>query len=267
MAKTITIYFDAGDNSAKEKERWLPILQAKDYTQEGHDGAYSLSDLDTLVDEYQSRADLRKAPVVLGQFKEGAPAIGTVADLKRQGNAVLARISNLDTKAEQLFDRGVFKKRSVRMERSPDGLSLLSVGLIVPQWNGQLQHVVDDMTPALDDLHKQEFGAEQIIFAESRRVPIDANSQRLSDLAKQRASAEGITFSEALSQVASENPVLCTVRTVQFSESAARSNPQSHIRIPIDANSQRLSDLAKQRASAEGITFSEALSQVASENP
>lgn len=262
MNEVTTIYFTASADAPAEKERWLPVLRAKDYHPDGGGSVtYSANDLDTMVDEYHSRGGSQKAPVVLGKFKDKASPIGTVDDIKRQGDTVLAKLIGLDPKAEQLYDKGVFKKRSVRIERSPEGISLQSVGLIAPQWDGHGWN--EDMTPRLDDLHKQQFETSDVTFSDSshRRmqniggIPVDAGSQRLSDLANQRMSSNGITFSEALSQVASENPDLCGVKTIQFGENSVR------------GKSQKLSDLAKQRARQRQISFGEALSQVANENP
>jgi hypothetical protein len=202
---------DGGSEGQALEGQWINVLQTGSY---GADGDVTSKDLDDLVSEYQARTT-DKAPVVLGRAKADAPPVGTVDAIRRKGDVLQAKFSKVDSRVEQLHRKGVFKKRSAMLARSPEGTALSSVGLVSPQWSSQLQREDDELTPSLDDLHKQTFGTQSVVFNETRnlvtntgRICVGANSVRLTELAKQRASEKSITFSEALDQVAKEEPEL-----------------------------------------------------------
>jgi predicted transcriptional regulator len=255
---------DDGSDGSQLEGKWLDILKVADY---GPDGKFTSKDLDDLVSDYQTRTT-DKAPVVLGRVKGNMQPVGTVDEIRRNGDVLQAKLNKIDPRVGQLYSKGVFKKRSAAFERSSKGgISLVGVGLVSPQWHGQNQRMDDEITPSLDELEKQTFGTQSVIgFSEARgpvfntgRIRVDPDSVRLSEAAKQLASEKSITFAEALGQVS----------TIQYSIGTQPSGkPQSSRSvIPADPNSVRLSELAKQRARDESITFSEALSQVASEQP
>lgn len=86
------------------------------------------------------------------------------------------------------------------------------------------------------------------------------NSERLNELAKERQRGNRISFGEALSQVAAENPNLALPgTTIDFEERGTAAH--------IDQNGAKLTALAKKRQREDKISFGEALSQVAAENP
>ena len=243
--------------------QWINVLQTASY---GEDGHIKPKDLDDLVSEYQARGTNGKAPVVLGRAKADGAPIGTVDEIRREGDVLQAKVSKIDPRVDQLYSKGVFKKRSAMIERSPKGVALSAVGLVVPQWNSQRGREDDEMTPSLDELHAQTFGTQSVVFSDSRillsntgRLRVDPESARLSESAKRLASEKSITFAEALGQVAA----------IESSTTAQRSGrPQSVPgSLPADPNSARLSELAKQRAREKSITFSEALTQVVKEQP
>jgi len=100
----------------------------------------------------------------------------------------------------------------------------------------------------------------------------ETNSEKLSDLAKQRARAERISFGEALSACAAENPALTLPdRIISFGDAdGPRSNRQrlgDGETFRFQTNSEALSELAKQRQREDKISFGEALSACAAENP
>lgn len=253
---------NAGSESSQLEGKWLDVLRVGDY---GADGKVAPQDLDDLVSEYQGRAT-NKAPVVLGRVKDAAPPVGTVDEIRRSGDVLQAKIGKVDPRVDQLYSKGVFKKRSAGFERSPKGIALKGVGLVAPQWNGQQGREDGEITPSLDDLEKQTFGTQSVVFGEPQRstsntgrVRVDPDSVRISDAAKKLASKKSITFSEALSQVTA-------IESSSTSQPGERPRG-SRFAISADPNSVQLAEIAKQRAKDESITFSEALSQVARERP
>lgn len=239
---------------------WTNVLRTGSF---GTDGDITSNDLDDMVNEYQARAT-NKAPVVLGRpSKTDRSPVGTVDEIRRKGDTLQAKLTNLDPRVEQLHGKGVFKKRSVMIGHNPKGAWLDAVGLVAPQWHGQHQRLDDELTPSLDDLYKQTFGTQSVIFGEPQhlvsntgRIRVDPNSVRLSEAARKLTSEKSITFCEALSRVS----------TIEMSDGAWPTG-KPRWAVPADPNSARLSKLAKQRASEKSITFSEALNEVAEEQP
>lgn len=144
--------------------QWADILKAGT-----HDGeAYTPDDLDGMVDEYQKRGDADKAPVALGvPSQANSSPVGKVDALRRKGNLVQAKLSGIDPRVEQLHARGVFPKKSIQVKRSPDGISLQRVGLIHPVYHIASGHLLNDKTPSLDELMKQNMGDKEHVFSES----------------------------------------------------------------------------------------------------
>lgn len=148
--------------------QWAEILRAGTYDGEN----YTPGDLDSMVSEYQKRQDGDKAPVALGLPPSGSnpgmdQPIGRIDALRKVGNSVQAKFANIDPRAEQLHARGVFPKKSVQLKRSSDGVSLQRVGLIHPVFRDYWHN---DETPSLDRLEKETMGNKDHIFAEGKGV-------------------------------------------------------------------------------------------------
>ena len=91
-----------------------------------------------------------------------------------------------------------------------------------------------------------------------------SNSEALRDLAKQRAREGKISFGEALSQVAEENLKLTLPgTTISFDDD----RPVPAGRCQVSQNSVELNRLATQYQHVQKVSFAEALSAVAAENP
>ena len=144
--------------------QWSDILSAGT-----HDGeTYTVADLDNMVREYGSRGDADKAPVGLGTPQEGHPeTVGRIDALRRVGNSLQGRFSNVDPRVEHLYGRGSFSKTSVQVKRSPDGDALQRVGLISPTFDGKTFRWRDDKTPSLEELYGGKTASKDHIFAEA----------------------------------------------------------------------------------------------------
>jgi hypothetical protein len=140
--------------------QWVAILPTGTYDGE----TYTPDDLDGMVSEYQSRGEAAKAPVALGISAQGSSApVGKIDALRRVKNSLQAKFAGIDPRVEHLYGRGIFPKKSVRVKRSPEGVSLQSVGLVHPVWRDYWR---DNETPSLDALMKQAGESKDHVFDE-----------------------------------------------------------------------------------------------------
>lgn len=169
MNRSTTRIFNDADSDGLDGQ-WADILRTGTFNADGSDREnYTSDDLDSMVNEYQKRRDGEKAPVGLGHAPSKSnpgveEAVGSVDALRRKGNSVQAKFMGIDPRAEQLYSRGVFPKKSVQVKRSPEGLSLQRVGLISPVPHGNNWRY--DATPPLDELMQKYFGTKEHTFSE-----------------------------------------------------------------------------------------------------
>jgi len=254
--------------------QWLPLADT------GDEGVpLTNADLDDMVRNYQPAAVADQLPVHFGPAKGDGPVVARVSDLRRDGSVLSGKFSNVDPRLDQLVQAkklGLRGRRSLGFARTPEaGASLTGYGFLPPRHyhSGALQE-----SPATDaDLSSLaaadtagetlQFNAndagriEVIMTAEQLAKP---NSQRLSDLAKKRQQENKVSFGEALAEVARERPEL----TLPDGMTAPRATHHAGAEaFRFESNSEKLSDLAKKRQREDRVSFGEALSQVASENP
>lgn len=88
---------------------WIEIFRAGDY---GGKGKFTTDDLDRVANAYDT--NFHEAPVVVGHPADnsGAPAYGWIAGLKREGNLLLARETQMDSQFCDARSAGRYKKRS-----------------------------------------------------------------------------------------------------------------------------------------------------------
>jgi hypothetical protein len=150
---------------------WIPILgaDADAAAKPGNafDDSYTPADLDSIAAEYRKRGMSQKAPLSLGLPDEHTEAHGQVAELRRNGNQLQARFSNVDPNLAHLWDRGLFPEKVVSVKRSPEGLSLKRVGLLHPYGNPGMR----TGTPSLDTLMKTASDPKDTIFSQAERQP------------------------------------------------------------------------------------------------
>jgi hypothetical protein len=233
----------------------------------------AIEDLDKIVDEYSTREDEKKAPVVLGSLAQGSQGVrepvGRIDEVRRKGNSLEGKFGAVDPRVDYLQGRGAFPKKSVRIMRTQDGVSLDSVGLIRPTViSGVLRN---DQTPSLDELMKQHTGVQESAFGEQflrhpdysggyieictsapeLRQQVAANA--ISELKKRgrwstRCDRAGLPalFAE-VAGTPSFNPVVDLIGSLVDQ---------------CDPSGELLSECAKYYARQNGITFSEALDAI-----
>jgi hypothetical protein len=105
--------------------QWIEIFRAGDY---GDKGKFTAADLDQMVTSYDPAK--HEAPVVVGHPEHDAPAFGWVDALRRDGDVVFGRLKQVPPEFDQWVRDGRYKKRSVAIYRTPDGLVLRHVGFL-----------------------------------------------------------------------------------------------------------------------------------------
>jgi hypothetical protein len=125
LAEVVTEYVPAGDVAmAGLNGEWIEVFRAGDY---GKKGAYSESDLDAMIANYDPKTF--EAPVVVGHPEIDSPAFGWVESLKRDGDTLLAKLKSVPVEFEELVKAGRYKKRSIKFATEPK-LALRHVGFL-----------------------------------------------------------------------------------------------------------------------------------------
>lgn len=112
----------------KHLEQWIEIFRAGDNTaSDGVAYQFSLQDLDEIISNFDANDP---APYVIGHPKDHDPAYGWVNQLKRQGNGLWAKGTDIDPQFDQLIKEGRYRKRSVRINTTEQGWKLMHVGFL-----------------------------------------------------------------------------------------------------------------------------------------
>ena len=74
---------------------------------------WTKSDLDTIVKKYNEGS--HEAPLVIGHPKTDDPAFGWVKSLKRKGNVLFAELDQVIEEFQEMFNKGMYKKRSIAL--------------------------------------------------------------------------------------------------------------------------------------------------------
>jgi hypothetical protein len=173
--------------------KWVEIFRVGDY---GAKGKYTEADLDQLAADYDPAK--HETPIVVGHPAADAPAFGWVESLKRVGSTLLARFRQVVPAFADLVQAGRFKKRSVSLNRTPDGkLQLRHVGFLGAQ------------PPEIKGLADVAFSAgsgSAIEFSEGEEIPRAAfggcrAAVMFSESAKKLAGEQKISFDQALGRI------------------------------------------------------------------
>jgi hypothetical protein len=123
------------------------------------------ADLDQIVREYSGREEAAKSPVVLGLLSQARQEpVARIDEVRRKGDSLEGKFGAVDPRADYLYGRGAFPKTSVRVKRSPDGVSLDSVGLIHRKDTAAAASINE--TPSLEELMQKHTGTEEHFFGE-----------------------------------------------------------------------------------------------------
>jgi len=137
---------------------WKEVFKAGKHTDaNGNEREWSSEDIDTIISKYNNQMpdDKHEAPVVIGHPVNNSPAYAWVESLKKDGETLLAKFTQIDPELEQLIKEGRYKKVSIALY--PD-MMLRHVGFL------------GAVPPAVKGLKDSEFnGSESFIcFGELR---------------------------------------------------------------------------------------------------
>jgi hypothetical protein len=127
---------------------WFPVFRAGTHADsKGRKKTYTISDLDKIVENYQSsNSDFQEAPCVLGHPKNNDASYGWIEAVKREGNTLFAKCKDLVSEFSEAVQDGRFPNRSISL--TPD-LRINHLGFL-----GAVQ-------PAIKGLGKIEFSESQ----------------------------------------------------------------------------------------------------------
>lgn len=113
---------------AKHLEQWIEVFRVgKNKDSKGSSHQFSLQHLDEIISNFDTQDP---PPYVIGHPKLTDPAYGWVKELKRQGNELWARGTDIEPAFDKLVKDGRYRKRSVRLDPTANGWKLIHIGFL-----------------------------------------------------------------------------------------------------------------------------------------
>ncbi len=250
---------------------WIPIFKTGTHTSgSGITRTWTEADIDKIVAKYDPKK--HEAPAVIGHPEHDSPAYGWVEALKREGEFMYAKFKNFVPAFIEMVQKGLFKKRSIRVD--PDGVGLIHVG-----WLGA-------NPPAVKGLPDVSFQGDKGITIEFGDLGIEnskletqnsklnrkeAKSMKWFDWLKGKATAEGVTLDDAPVNFAEtgSKPIpdikalvdaqvakVVDAKNLEFAEAQRKLDAESS---RLKAESDRLKKAEGDRRKAEIASFCEGL--------
>ena len=151
-------------------DNWIEIFKAGTHTDSrGRQRTWTTADLDKMVASYNPSD--HEAPAVIGHPKDNHPAYGWASELKRAGVLLMAKFKQVVPEFAQMVERGMFKKRSIRVLA-----------------DGRLGHVgfLGAVPPAIKGLKDIEFAQDEENFDYDYQEE-DTNMKTVEQLEKELA--------------------------------------------------------------------------------
>ncbi|MFP4528528.1 MAG: hypothetical protein ACLFQX_08265 [Candidatus Kapaibacterium sp.] len=128
---------------------WIECFRAGEQTDSaGNTHNWTVAELDEIVRKYneQSEAERHEAPIVLGHPEDDSPAYGWVKALKREGDTLMALLTDMKPEFMQWVKDGHYRKRSIALFE-----------------DNMLRHIgfLGGMPPAVRGLADPEFSKEK----------------------------------------------------------------------------------------------------------
>lgn len=138
--------FYCGCKSGAEMSGWIDLCRTGTWVaKSGCQVTFTAGDLDAIVEGYDPKK--REAPLVFGHPKDDAPAYGWVEALRRNGDVLQGKFTQVADGVKELVAQGRYKKISIAL--FPDGKTLRHVGLL------------GAAAPAVSGLRSVKFEAEE----------------------------------------------------------------------------------------------------------
>lgn len=116
---------------------YIEVFRAgKQTSSDGATQNFTHADLDEMVANHQP------SPIVIGHPKTDSPAYGWSTRLKREGDVLLGKYSDVEKQFEKMVEDKRFPNRSVRIRKTDNGWKLLHTG-----WLGAVPPAVEGLKP------------------------------------------------------------------------------------------------------------------------
>ncbi len=112
--------------------------------------SYSLSDLNSIAESYNPQ--ILEAPIVLGHPKSNSPAFGWIESLKVVGDRLIANAKDIVPEFMEAVKKGLFKKRSVSLDKDGKLRHVGFLGAAIPAVQGlaDIQFSEDDINESFE---------------------------------------------------------------------------------------------------------------------
>lgn len=233
---------------------WIEVFKTGTHQDaEGREKAWTNEDLDQIVNSYDPKE--HQAPVVLGHPKDDTPAYGWVAELKREGDLLKARLIKVSAKLKEWVNQGRYQKRSISLYGD---LSLRHVGFLGAQ------------PPAVKGLKDFSFSDEGEIFSFEERVQPASPEEVLNEIIeaqkveierlKQALEMRTASNHDSLEEAELEAPAEAEMQETETEDEEGKAEAELTLEEQLRALAQRLSELEepKKEEESEKADFSEA---------
>lgn len=152
---------------------WFPVFKSGEQTDSrGRKNTFTEQDLDSIVANHSADDP---APLVVGHPKTNHPAYGWTEALKREGNTLYAKATDVVTEFEQAVKNKLYRKRSISIVPTDDGYRLRHIGFLgaaAPAVEGLKDIAFSDNNNALEFemSDEQRWGTTQGLNAISRAL-------------------------------------------------------------------------------------------------
>jgi hypothetical protein len=146
-----------------QPEIWKEVFKAGVHTDaNGNERDWTHEDLDSIIEKYNNQLpdDKHEALVVIGHPVNNSPAYAWVEELKRDGETLLAKFTQIDPQFEDLIKEGRFKKVSIALY--PD-MMLRHVGFL------------GAIPPAVKGLKDSQFNEDKLFIS----FDLDKNAEKI----------------------------------------------------------------------------------------
>ena len=116
---------------------WVEIFQSGEQTDsQGDTNNFTTADLDSIVTNHQP------SPIVIGHPKTADPAWGWSSALKREGNSLFGKYSDVHPAFSKMVENKQFPERSIRIKQTDNGYQLMHTGFL-----GAIPPAVSGLSP------------------------------------------------------------------------------------------------------------------------
>lgn len=147
---------DSTTAKAPQLRGWVEIFRAGKHTDsKGREFTASTELLDQIIANHAKGA----APAVIGHPKETAPAYAWVGELRRDGERLFCKFTDINPAFDDGVAMGAYRNRSVSLINTGDGTRLRHVG-----WLGAVPPAIDGLAPSAVDFASDD-GTDVFDFA------------------------------------------------------------------------------------------------------